>query len=130
MEGEEAGENVSVEGEGTEDARKVVVSEKEGNTTDLSGERIKESVGSPEDQVKLNTPVLAPYIIPSSSSSPPFFLQASNPSAEEAKGNVSGEGEVTEEERKVSVLENKGNTAASSGEVIVDQLEVPEKKSS
>ena len=45
---DEAKENVSGEGEGTEEARKVVVSEKEGNTVALSGVVIMESVGSPE----------------------------------------------------------------------------------
>ena len=40
---------MSWEGKGTEEAIKFVVSEKEGNTTDLSGERIMESVGSPEE---------------------------------------------------------------------------------
>ena len=41
-EGEEAGENVSGEEERKDEARKVVVSEKGGNTADLSGERIIE----------------------------------------------------------------------------------------
>ena len=40
-----------------------------------------ESVESPEDEVKLNTPLPAPYIIPSHSLSPPFFPQVSNPAA-------------------------------------------------
>ena len=39
---------VSGEGEGTEEARNVVVSEKEGNIVYLSRELIMESVGSPE----------------------------------------------------------------------------------
>ena len=39
---------MSEQGEGTEEARKVVVLEKEGNTPELSGEIIMESVGSPE----------------------------------------------------------------------------------
>ena len=39
---------MSEEGDVMEEARKVVVSEKEGNTADLSGERIMDSVGSPE----------------------------------------------------------------------------------
>ena len=72
------------------------MSEKEGNTLVLSGERILELVGSPEEEVQLNTPVPAPHIISSSSSPPSFFPQASNPAAEEAKENVSGEGEGTE----------------------------------
>ena len=81
---------MSEEGEGTEGARKVVVSEKEGNVPDLSGEGIMESVGSPEEEVKLITPVPAPHIIPSYFSSRPFFSQVSNPAVEKAKGNVSG----------------------------------------
>ena len=39
---------MSGEGKGTEEAIKIVVSEKEGNTAALSGEVIMESVGSPE----------------------------------------------------------------------------------
>ena len=54
-----------------------------------------ESVGSPEDEGKLNTPVPEHHIIPISYSSPPFFPQISNPAAVEANENVSGEGEVT-----------------------------------
>ena len=42
--GEDFGVNVSYEGEGTEDSRKVVVLEKEVNTPALSGEVIMESV--------------------------------------------------------------------------------------
>ena len=45
---EEARGNESEEGDGTEEARKVVMSEKEGNTPDLSGEIIMELVGIPE----------------------------------------------------------------------------------
>ena len=41
-----------------------------------------ESVGIPEEEVNLNTPVPAPHNIPSSSSSPPFLAQVSNPSAD------------------------------------------------
>ena len=63
----------SEEGEGTEEVRKVLVSGMEGNTTDLSREIIMESVGIPEEWVKLNNPVPAPHIIPSSSSSPFLF---------------------------------------------------------
>ena len=40
-----------------------------------------ESVGSPEEEVKLNTPVPEPHIIPSSSSSPPLLAQVSNTGA-------------------------------------------------
>ena len=40
------------------------MSEMEGNNVALSGERIMESVGSYEEEVKLNTPVPAPHIIP------------------------------------------------------------------
>ena len=54
---------MSEEGEGTEEARKDVVLEKEGNTPVLSGEVIMESVGSPEEEVKLNTPVPITHII-------------------------------------------------------------------
>ena len=87
-----------------------------------------DSVGSPEEEVKFITAVPVPHIITSSSSYPTLFPQVSNTAAEEAKENVSGEGEVTEEERKVSVLENKGNTAASSGEVIVESVGSPGEK--
>ena len=50
------------------------------------------SVGIPEEEFKFTIPVPAPNIIPSSSSSPPYFSYVSNQSAEEAKENVSGEG--------------------------------------
>ena len=53
---------MSEEGDGTEGVIKVVSSEKEGNTPALSGEEIMESVGSPEEEVKLNTPVPAPHL--------------------------------------------------------------------
>ena len=43
--------------------RKKLTSEKEGNIPDLSAEVIMESVGSPEEEVKFNTPVPAPHII-------------------------------------------------------------------
>ena len=69
---------MSEEGEGTEEARKVSVSEKEGNNPDLSGEEIVESVRSPEEEDKLNTPVPAPHIITSSSPYPPFLAHVSN----------------------------------------------------
>ena len=82
---EEGEENVSEKREGMEEAIKVAVSEKEGNTTDLSEEVIMESVGSPEEEFKWNTPVPEPHIIPFSSSYPPFFPQVSNSSSEEAK---------------------------------------------
>ena len=58
---------MSEDGGGVEEARKFVVSEKEGNTADLSGDRIMESVESPEEEVNLNTPVPVPHIIPFSS---------------------------------------------------------------
>ena len=54
-----------------------------------------DSVGSPEEEVKLNTHVTAPHILTSSSSYPTLFTQVSNPAAEEANENVSGEGEGT-----------------------------------
>ena len=41
--------NVSEEGEETEEARKKIMSEKEGNTPYLSGERIMDSVESTEE---------------------------------------------------------------------------------
>ena len=41
-----------------------------------------ESVGSPEEEVKLNTHVTAPHIINSSSSSPPFLVHVSNIAAD------------------------------------------------
>ena len=66
---------MSEEGEGKSKEIKVVMLEKEGNIIALSGEVIMESVGSPEEEVKLNIPIPAPHIIPSSSSSPPFFSQ-------------------------------------------------------
>ena len=64
---------MSREGEGTEEASKFFVSENEGNTTALSGEVNMESVGSPEEVVKLNTPVPTLHIIHFSYSSPSFF---------------------------------------------------------
>ena len=66
---------MSGEGEGTEEAGKFVMSEKEEKTTALYREIIMESVGIPEEEVKLNTPVTEPYIVSFSSSYPPFFLQ-------------------------------------------------------
>ena len=45
---------MSEEGEVTEEARKVSVSEKEGNNPYLSGESIIESVGIPKEYFKLN----------------------------------------------------------------------------
>ena len=78
-----------------EETGKNFVSENEVNTSALSGDVIMESVGSPEDEGKFNTPVPEHHIIPISYSSPPFFPQISNPAAVEANENVSGEGEVT-----------------------------------
>ena len=66
-----------------------------------------ESVGIPKEEVKLNTPVTAPYIIPSSCLSTPFFPQVSNPAAKEANENVSGEGEGTEEARNLSCRKSR-----------------------
>ena len=74
-EGEEVRENVSEEGEVTQEEIKVVISEKWGITPYLYGEVIMESVGIPEEEVKLNTPVTAPHIITSSYSPPPFLSQ-------------------------------------------------------
>ena len=42
---------MSEEGKVTEEARKVIMLEKEGNTADLYGEVNMESVGSPEGEV-------------------------------------------------------------------------------
>ena len=78
-EGEEPGGNVSQEGQETEEARKYLISEKEGNTTYLSGEVIMESFGSPEEEVQQNTHVTEPHFIPYSSSYPPFLAQVLKP---------------------------------------------------
>ena len=48
--------------EGTEELRNVFMSENEGNAADLSGEVILESVGSPEEEVKFNTPISSPHL--------------------------------------------------------------------
>ena len=53
---------MSGEVEVTEEARKVVVSEKEGNTAALSREVIVTSVGTSEEEIKLNTPVPVTHI--------------------------------------------------------------------
>ena len=87
-----------------------------------------DSVGSTEEEVKLNTPVPVPYKLPSFSSSPPFFPQVSNPAAEEANINVSGEVEGTEEARKVVVSEKDGNTVDLSGELIMESVGNPEEE--
>ena len=113
---------MSGEGEVTEEARTVVVSEKEVNTTDLSGERMMESVKSTKEEVKLNTPVPEPHIITFYYSSPPFFPHVSNPSTEEAKENVSGEGEGTEESGKHFMSEKVLNTAAFYGGLIIESV--------
>ena len=73
---------MSEEGEGTEEARKVVASKKEGNALDLSGEVIMDSNGSTKEEGKLNTPVTVHYTSPSSSSSPSFLAQVSNMASE------------------------------------------------
>ena len=52
-----------------------------------------ESVGSTEEEFKLNTPVPAPHIIHFYPLSPPFFSQVSSIPANESKKNVSEEGE-------------------------------------
>ena len=54
---------MSGEGEGMEEAINFLMPEKEVNTAALYGELIMESVGSPEEEVKLNTPVPIPHII-------------------------------------------------------------------
>ena len=56
---------MSEEGDKMKEARKVP----------FSGEVIMESVGSPEEEIKLNTLLPIPHIIPYFSSSPPFFPQ-------------------------------------------------------
>ena len=53
-----------------------------------------ESVGSSEEEVKLNNPVPEPHIIPIYFLFHFFFSQESNPSDKEAKENLSGEREV------------------------------------
>ena len=60
-----------------------------------------ESVGSPKEECKLNSTVYSPHIITSSSLT--LFPHVSNQDVKEAKENVSGEGEVTEEARIVVV---------------------------
>ena len=85
-----------------------------------------ESVRSPEEEVKLNTPVPATRIITYSYLSPTLFPQVSNPASEEAKENVSVEGQGTEEARKLFVSENEINITALSGEVIMESVGSPE----
>ena len=87
-----------------------------------------ESVGGPEEEVKLNTPIPAPHIIPSYYSYSPFFPQVSNPAAEDANENVSGEGAVMEESKNVFILEKEGNTAALSGDLIMESVGSPEEE--
>ena len=70
---------MSEEGQGTEEVRKFVVSEKEGNTPVLSREGIMESVGSTEEEVNFHIPVPSHHIITSDFSSPNFLPQVSNP---------------------------------------------------
>ena len=111
-----------------EEARKVVMSEMQGNYAALSGEVIMESVGISEEEVMLNNPLNAPFIIHSSSSSPPFFTQVSNTAADEAKENVSGEGQGMEEARKVVMLEKEGNPSAFYVEVIMESVGSPEEE--
>ena len=86
------------------------------------------SVGSPGEEVKLNTPVPVPHTIPFYSSPPPFFPKVSNPDAEKAKEIFPGEGEVIEEAGNVFVQEKEGNTAALSGDLIMDSVESPEEE--
>ena len=56
--------NFSGEVKVTEEARNVVVSEKEANIVDLYGELIMDSVGSPEEGFMFDTLVPSPHIIP------------------------------------------------------------------
>ena len=72
-------------GEVIEEARKVAVSEKEVNTSNLSVEGIMDSVRNHEEEVKLNTPLPPLHMIPSYYSYPPLFTQVPNTTAEEAK---------------------------------------------
>ena len=53
---------MSGEGERMEEARNVVLFKNELNITYLSGEVSMESVGSPEEEVKMNSYVPAPHI--------------------------------------------------------------------
>ena len=69
---------MSEEGEGTEEAREVVMSEKEVNTPYSSGEVIMESFGISEEEFNMNTPV-TDYNLTSSSSSTHLLQQVSNP---------------------------------------------------
>ena len=101
------------------------MSEKEGNTPALYGEGIMESVVSPEEEFKLNTPVPLPHIIPSSYLSPPFFPRVSNLASKEAKENFSLEGKATEEARKVFLLEKEGKTSDLYVEVIMESFGSP-----
>ena len=71
-----------------------------------------ESVGSPEEEVKFNSPVSAPHIIPYSSSSHKFFPQVSNLSTENSKENVLGGREETGETREFIMSEKEGNAVA------------------
>ena len=90
-----------------EEAIKVVVSKKERNTTYLFIEVMMESVGSTEEEFKLNTPVPAPHIITSSSSSPPFFPQVSNTAAGEAKEMFQGKGREWRRQEKLLCLKSR-----------------------
>ena len=69
---------MSEEGKGTDEAIKVFVSEKEGNTPDLSGGGIMNPVGSNEEEGNLNSPIPAPHPITHSSSTPLFLAQVDN----------------------------------------------------
>ena len=64
-----------------------------------------ESVGSSEEEVKLNNPVPEPHIIPMYFLFHFFFSQESNPSAKEAKENLLVEREVQEEARIICHVE-------------------------
>ena len=91
------------------------MSEKEVNTPALSGEGIMDSVGSPEEEVKLNTPVPSPHIIPSSSSSPPFLPQVLNIAAKISLVSENDGIEANKYGATETVLWNKGGRYPSSG---------------
>ena len=69
---------MSEEGGEMEGARKGVMSEKEGNTPDLSGGGIMNPVGSNEEEGNLNAPITAFHPITHSSSTPLFLAQVDN----------------------------------------------------
>ena len=75
-EGGEDGENFSEEGKEIQETRKGV------NLPDLSEEVSTKSVGSTEEEEKLNESVPEPHTITSSYSSPTLLVQSENPAAD------------------------------------------------